>query len=67
MHIEARWADDHFTEEGTWVHRRVDATDDDPPVVLRSVTLTDDLRAELGLGVPREWPESGQAITRRGR
>ena len=56
MHIEARWADNHFTEDGKWVHRRVDAVDDvlplpsptgeDPPAVLRSVTLTDD---HLGL------------------
>jgi CRISPR-associated protein Cas1 len=44
MHVEARWADNHFTEDGKWVHRRVDATDDvlpvptggdDPPAVLR--------------------------------
>jgi hypothetical protein len=56
VHIEARWADNHFTEDGKWVHRRVDAVDDvlplpsptgeDPPAVLRSVTLTDD---HLGL------------------
>lgn len=55
MHVEQRWADNHFTEDGKWVHRRVDATDEvlppptdgeDPPAVVRSVTLTAD---HLGL------------------
>lgn len=47
MHLEARWADNAFTEDGRWVHRRVDAADDplpeaggeDPPAVVRSVNL----------------------------
>lgn len=47
MHVDARWADNAFTEDGRWTHRRVDAEDDplpeaggeDPPAVARSVSL----------------------------
>ncbi len=28
MHVEGRWADNAFTDEGRWAHRRVDAVDD---------------------------------------
>ncbi len=55
MHVEGRWADNRFTEEGREVHRRVDDANDllpvatggdDPPAIGRSVALGDD---ELGL------------------
>jgi CRISPR-associated protein Cas1 len=47
MHVDGRMAHNAFTEEGTWTHRRVDAADeplpaaggDDPPPVIRSVSL----------------------------
>jgi CRISPR-associated protein Cas1 len=50
MHVEGLMAHNAFTEDGSWVHRRVDAVDevlpisggDEPPTVVRSVTLTDD-------------------------
>jgi CRISPR-associated protein Cas1 len=56
MYVDGRWDDNAFTEEGTSVHRRVDADEDPlpdpnpndasegdpPPVISRSVTLTDD-------------------------
>lgn len=55
MHVESLWADNAFTEDGKWAHRRVDGEDDvlptteggdDPPPVVRSVQLSDD---RLGL------------------
>lgn len=62
MHVEGRWADNRFTEEGREVHRRVDRldhvlpdpgsesteaeADDDRPAVSRSVSLGS---ARLGL------------------
>lgn len=47
MHVEGRWADNAFTEEGAWIHRRVDEAEDplpeaggdDPPAIVRSVSL----------------------------
>ena len=32
MHVEGRWADNRFTEEGREVHRRVDEANDLLPV-----------------------------------
>lgn len=55
MYVEGRWADNAFTEDGKWVHRRVDGEDevlpaagdgDDPPQIVRSVQLSDE---RLGL------------------
>ncbi len=55
VYVEGRWGDNAFTDEGRFLHRRIDAQDDalpDPadhperPQVSRSVSLTSD---ELGL------------------
>ena len=54
MYVDGRWDDNFFTEEGTSVHRRVDDADDllpdvvpgaqgdEPPLISRSVSLTDE-------------------------
>lgn len=49
MHVDGRWDDNLYTEEGRAVHRRIDAEDDPlpapatggdaPPVIVRSVSL----------------------------
>lgn len=47
MHVDGRMAHNAYTEEGAWIHRRVDAADDplptaggdEPPAVIRSVSL----------------------------
>ena len=55
MHVDCLMVHNAFTEDGKWVHRRVDAEDDvlppveggeDPPTVVRSVQLSD---SRLGL------------------
>lgn len=55
VYVEGRWADNAFTDEGRFIHRRVDEKDGavpspethpDRPQATRSVSLTDD---ELGL------------------
>ena len=60
MHVDGRMVHNAFTEDGAFVHRRVDAVDqplpepggDDPPAVVRSISLGSDslgLSAKLDL------------------
>lgn len=65
VYVEGRWADNAFTDEGRFIHRRVDEKDSalpdakdhpDAPRVSRSVTLTDDV---LGLHGKLDLAETG--------
>lgn len=86
MHVDGRWAENAYTEEGHEVHRRVDSIDhvlpdpprttqpldgddDDPPVVVRSVSLGSEtlgLTAKLDL-VSANGNVAVPVETKRGR
>ncbi len=79
MHVDGRWDDNLYTDEGRSAHKRVDAEDDalpappaeggdDPPVVARSVSLGSEtlgLSAKLDL-VEIEGGQSVPVETKRG-
>lgn len=77
MHVEGRWADNVYTEEGNEVHRRVDRAEqvlpdaggDEAPVIARSVAIAS---AKLGITgkldlVSVSTSEAVPVDTKRGR
>lgn len=82
MHVEGRWADNHYTVEGRAAHRRIDDLDhvlpdassssregEDPPRVSRSISISSELlgiTAKLDL-VATVGDEAVPVETKRGR